>query len=100
MSTTSHIRAQGPEPQGLIEKMGLPRPLIWGFVGLLLFMVGDGVESGYISPFLQAHGAGTETNAGLVITIYGLFVTLGSWSAGTSTTAWTAGPIDSYEVPR
>lgn len=87
MSTT-RIRAQGPTPRGFIEKLGLPRPLVWGFVGLLLFMVGDGVESGYIAPFLVAHGAGTETNAAVIITVYGLCVTLGSWSAGALSDVW------------
>ena len=66
----------------LLDRLGLPRPLIWGFVGLLLFMVGDGVESGYIAPFLASHGAGTETSAAVIITAYGLIVTLGSWLAG------------------
>jgi len=66
----------------LLDRLGLPRPLIWGFVGLLLFMVGDGVESGYIAPFLAANGAGTETSAAVIITAYGLIVTLGSWLAG------------------
>lgn len=66
----------------LLDRLGLPRPLIWGFVGLLLFMVGDGVESGYIAPFLASNGAGTETSAAVIITAYGLIVTLGSWLAG------------------
>ncbi len=88
MSTTSHIRSQGPEPQGLIEKLGLPRPLIWGFVGLLLFMIGDGVESGYIAPYLADHGAGSATNAAVIITVYGLLVTVGSWSAGALSDVW------------
>ena len=66
----------------LLDRLGLPRPLAWGFIGLLLFMVGDGVESGYIAPFLASHGADTETNAAVIITAYGLVVTLGSWLAG------------------
>lgn len=67
---------------GILDRLGLPRPLLWGFVGLLLFMIGDGVESGYIAPFLAANGAGTATNAAVIITAYGLIVTLGSWLAG------------------
>jgi polyol permease family len=66
----------------VLDRLGLPRPLLWGFVGLLLFMVGDGVESGYIAPFLASNGAGTETTAAVIITAYGLIVTLGSWLAG------------------
>lgn len=68
--------------------MGLPQPLIWGFVGLLLFMIGDGVESGYIAPFLAANGAGTQTGAAVIITAYGLIVTAGSWLAGALSDVW------------
>lgn len=72
----------------LLDRLGLPRPLAWGFVGLLLFMVGDGVESGYIAPFLASNGAGTETSAAVIITAYGLIVTLGSWLAGALSDIW------------
>lgn len=72
----------------LLDRLGLPRPLIWGFVGLLLFMVGDGVESGYIAPFLASNGAGNETHAAIIITAYGLIVTLGSWLAGALSDIW------------
>lgn len=71
-----------------LDRLGLPRALAWGFVGLLLFMVGDGVESGYIAPFLASNGAGTETHAAVVITAYGLIVTLGSWLAGALSDVW------------
>jgi polyol permease family len=72
----------------LLDRIGLPKPLIWGFVGLLLFMIGDGVESGYIAPFLAANGAGTETGAAVIITAYGLIVTVGSWLAGALSDVW------------
>jgi len=88
MSETSHVRAAGPEPRGVIDKLGLPRPLVWGFVGLLLFMIGDGVESGYIAPYLAENGAGSETNAAVIVTVYGLLVTVGSWSAGALSDVW------------
>src|SRR6185437_11342354 len=72
----------------IIERIGLPRPLVWGFVGLLLFRIGDGVESGYIAPFLADNGAGTETRAAVIITVYGLTVTLGAWLAGALSDVW------------
>lgn len=72
----------------LLDRLGLPRPLVWGFVGLLFFMVGDGVESGYIAPFLASNGAGNETQAAIIITAYGLIVTLGSWLAGALSDIW------------
>jgi MFS family permease len=62
--------------------------LVWGFVGLLLFMIGDGVESGYISPYLADHGAGSETRAAVAITVYGAVVTAGSWLSGALSDVW------------
>jgi polyol permease family len=67
----------------IIDRLGMPPALAWGFVGLLLFMIGDGVESNYLSPFL-IHGEGySESSTALTISLYGIFVTVGSWLAGT-----------------
>lgn len=88
MSMTTPRSAATETPPGIIERIGLPRPLVWGFVGLLLFMIGDGVESGYISPYLATHGAGSATNAAIIISFYGLMVTLGSWLAGALSDVW------------
>lgn len=66
-----------------IDRIGMPPSLTLGFVGLLLFMIGDGVESNYLSPFL-IHGEGySESSTALTISLYGIFVTVGSWLAGT-----------------
>ena len=70
------------------ERIGMPRQLAFGFLGLLFFMVGDGVESGYISPYLAENGAGTEHRAAIVITVYGVFVTLGSFLSGALSETW------------
>ncbi|OXM72236.1 MFS transporter [Amycolatopsis sp. KNN50.9b] len=59
-----------------------------GYVGLLLFMVGDGVESGFIAPFMADHGAGTEIHASYVITAYGVAVMLASWLSGALSELW------------
>jgi hypothetical protein len=32
------------------DRLGMNARLRWGYVGLLLFMIGDGVESGFLSP--------------------------------------------------
>lgn len=76
------------ESRHFIERIGLPRNLAWGFLGLLLFMIGDGVESGFIAPFLAESGAGDATRAAVVITAYGLTVTLGAWLAGALSDVW------------
>ena len=84
--TAPHTTRRGVRT--LLDGLGLPRHLLWGFVGLLLFMIGDGVESGYIAPFLASNGAGSETAAAVIITAYGLVVTAGSWLAGALSDVW------------
>ncbi len=66
---------------GFLERIGLPRPLFWGFAGTLLFMVGDGVESAYLSPFLVGRGI-TEHSVAILITVYGVTAAISSWLSG------------------
>lgn len=45
------------QQSGLLERLGIPRPLIFGFIGLTIFMIGDGVETNILEPFLSSeHG--------------------------------------------
>ncbi|QWF81480.1 MFS transporter [Amycolatopsis sp. CA-230715] len=67
---------------------GLPAPLFLGYLGLLLFMIGDGVESGFIAPYMAGNGAGTEIKASYVITVYGVAVMLASWLSGALSDLW------------
>ncbi|WP_050935067.1 MFS transporter [Gluconacetobacter diazotrophicus] len=69
------------------EKLGIPRPLLWGFVGLLLFMVGDGVEAGYLAPYLENHGMSSRDVA-FLFTVYGVAVSLSSWLSGPLSDLW------------
>lgn len=71
----------------LFERIGLPRPLLWGFVAVFFFMVGDGVESNYLAPYIANHGFNAQI-AGTVISIYGVAVAVGSWFSGTLSTIW------------
>jgi polyol permease family len=73
-------------PARLLNRVGIPAPLFLGFVGLLLFMIGDGVESNYLSPFLVDNQGFTDQSAALTISLYGIFVAVGSWLAGTLST--------------
>ncbi len=43
-------------PDTFLDRIGIPTPLAFGFFGLLFFMIGDGVEAGYLSPFLVSQG--------------------------------------------
>ena len=32
----------------LSNKLGIPSNLVWGYLGILIFMMGDGVEQGWL----------------------------------------------------
>jgi polyol permease family len=81
-------RKSGFSIKARLESWGIPMPLFFGFFGLLFFMTGDGVETGFISTFMAEHGAGDATHAGYIITAYGLTVMLSSWLTGPLSEAW------------
>ncbi|QEO17370.1 MFS transporter [Acetobacter vaccinii] len=58
-----------------------PRDFAFQYIGLLLFMIGDGVEVGYLSPFLVQCGL-SEHQAALVFTLYGVAAAISAWTAG------------------
>lgn len=74
-----------------IERIGIPRPLFWGFVGVLIFMIGDGVEISYLSKYLTLPDGGglpgSEASFATV-TIYGIAVLIASWFSGTLSSIW------------
>jgi len=72
---------------GILERIGMPRSLAVGFVGLLLFMIGDGVEAGYLAPFLHGHGV-SNAKVALLFTIYGVTVSISSWLSGALSDLW------------
>lgn len=63
------------------DKIGLPRNLLWGYIGLAIFMLGDGVEQAWISPYLVERGMSIE-NASLLLTVYGIAVAVSAWLSG------------------
>jgi len=71
----------------ICNRVGLPKALAVGFLGLLLFMVGDGVEAGYLAPFLSAHHVSNEKIA-LLFTVYGVTVSISSWLSGALSDLW------------
>ena len=65
----------------LSEKLGMHPQLAIGYLGLLLFMIGDGVESGFLSPYLlDLHFS--QNKIALVFTLYGVAAALASWLSG------------------
>ena len=71
-----------------IDRLGIHPPFAWGYLGLLLFMIGDGVESGYLSPYLSGRGL-SESEVAVVFTVYG--VTAERWRPGSRAPYRTCG---------
>ncbi len=60
---------------------GIPRHLFWGYAGILIFMMGDGVEQGWLSPYLLENGMTIQQSASL-FTVYGITIAISSWFSG------------------
>ena len=71
------VRAENP----FLARIGIPTFLFWGFVGTLIFMIGDGVESAYLSPYLVKGGIG-EQSVAILFTVYGVAAAISSWLSG------------------
>jgi polyol permease family len=64
-----------------LSKAGIPPTLAWGYLGILIFMMGDGMEQGWLSPYLIERGLTMQQSATL-FTMYGVTVALSSWFSG------------------
>jgi Na+/melibiose symporter-like transporter len=72
-----------------VERIGIPRPLFWGFVAVFIFMIGDGVEISRLAAYLVGPGGLNNQAASLTTgTIYGLAVIIASWFSGTLSATW------------
>src|SRR3954466_14726220 len=65
----------------VLDKAGIPRHLAWGYLGILIFMMGDGVEQGWLSPYLLGRGLTIQQSASL-FTVYGVTIAISSWFSG------------------
>lgn len=79
--------AEGAPTETLLARIGIPPQLAWGYLGLFLFMVGDGVESGYLAPYLISRGHAAN-NVAWVFAAYGLMAGLAGWLSGSLSDAW------------
>lgn len=70
-----------PSRETFFDRIGIPRPLIWGFIGLLVLMIGDGIELGYLAPYLEGKGI-DGSKVALLFTVYGVAVAIASWMSG------------------
>jgi polyol permease family len=75
-------------PRSGLEQLGIHPPLLWGYVGLLFFMIGDGIEAGYLSKYLVDRGISSEQNVALIFTVYGITVAIAAWLSGALSDLW------------
>jgi len=71
----------------LLRTQGIARPIAWGFLAVTIFMVGDGIEAGFLSPYLDELGF-SETNVALLWSVYGIVVAVAAWLSGALAEAW------------
>ncbi len=64
-----------------LDRAGIPKQLGWGYLGIMIFMMGDGVEQGWLSPYLLDQGMSIQQSA-LLFTVYGVTIAISSWFSG------------------
>lgn len=71
----------------LLEKQGIVPSLAWGYVAVTLFMIGDGIEVGFLSPYLDSRGF-SDSSVALLWSVYGIVVAVSCWLAGALAESW------------
>ena len=92
MASGLQAYSHSPWRNSLLEYLSIPRDLALGYAGLLLFMMGDGVESGYLAHFLYGEGISQE-KIGLLFTVYGALATIGARYSGALSDVWGPRPV-------
>lgn len=64
-----------------LDRIGLPSSLAWGYIGVLIFMMGDGLEAGWLSPYLVEQGLSIQ-QSGVLFTVYGIAIAIASFLSG------------------
>lgn len=85
MSTTTQRATGAPaavRTEGRLDRMGIPRPLALGFLAVLVFMTGNGVESNFITPHMVAVLGSPEATVATIVTFYSLAALVGSYVSG------------------
>ena len=66
------------------ERTGLPKALTWGYLGVLIFMMGDGIEQTWLSRYITDAGF----NAAELFSVYGITVGVSAWLSGVIAETW------------
>lgn len=62
----------------ITNRIGIPASLFYGYIGLIFFMLGAGIETSWFSAFLVSSGYEIQL-VSVIFSLYGLFVTIFSW---------------------
>lgn len=66
-----------------IQKSGFPTDLALGFLAVVIFVIGDGIEAVWITSFLSTPAVGlTVAQASLTVTSYGIVVAVAAFLSG------------------
>ncbi|MCS3407679.1 MFS transporter [Serratia sp. AKBS12] len=74
---------------GLINRIGLSPKLLLGYAGVLVFMMGEGLEQGWLSPYLIGKGLSIQESA-LLFSVYGFAAAIAAWFSGVLAEIFTA----------
>lgn len=75
--------------ENLVNKIGLPKKILLGYIGVLIFMAGEGLEQSWLSDYIIQRGLKVE-EAGIMFSIYGFAVAIAAWLSGVLAEMFTA----------
>jgi MFS family permease len=84
----SSAAVNDPRNETFLDRIGIPHSLRWGFLGVLVFMTGNGTESNFIAPHIQTVLGTPETTAAGIVSAYGLTVLIASYLSGALADLW------------
>lgn len=68
--------------ESFLDRIGIPRSIAWGFLGVLVFMTGNGVESNFLTPHLVDVLGTREATVAVIVTMYSVSVLVASYLSG------------------
>ncbi len=71
-----------------LDRLGIPYVLRWGFLGVLLFMTGTGVESNFLAPHLESVLDSTASTVSVIVAFYSGAVLVASYLSGALADLW------------
>ncbi|VEJ53585.1 MFS transporter [Pragia fontium] len=73
----------------LVKRIGLPKKILLGYIGVLIFMAGEGLEQSWLSDFIIRRGLTVE-ESGIMFSVYGFAVAIAAWLSGVLAEMFTA----------